>query len=121
MTKVLIVDDSPAQVLSLKKLIENWGYETMTASSADEALNIAQQEQPNVILMDIIMPGMNGFQATRELSKGAATKNIPIIFVSRRDGEADQVWGLRQGATAYVTKPVDPDTLFTAISEAIAA
>ena len=121
MTKVLIVDDSPAQVLSLKKLIENWGYETMTANGADEALNIARQEQPNVILMDIIMPGMNGFQATRELSKGAATKNIPIIFVSRRDGEADQVWGLRQGATAYVTKPVDPDTLLTAISEAIAA
>ncbi len=121
MAKVLIVDDSPAQIMSLKKLIENWGHETLTAETADEALEIARKEQPNVILMDIVMPGMNGFQATRKLSKDQATNNIPVIFVSKKDGEADQVWGIRQGATAYVTKPVDPDTLFMAISDAIAA
>lgn len=121
MAKVLIVDDSPAQVLSLKKLIENWGHEALTAGNADQALQIARQEQPNVILMDIVMPGMNGFQATRKLSKDRATNNIPVIFVSKRDGEADQFWGLRQGAKAYVTKPVNPDVLFTAISDAIAA
>ena len=121
MAKILIVDDSPAQVLSLKKLIEKWGHEALTAGNADQALQIARQEQPNVILMDIIMPGMNGFQATRKLSKDRATTNIPVILVSKKDGEADHFWGLRQGATAYVTKPVNPDLLLTAISDAIAA
>lgn len=121
MAKVLIVDDSAAQITSLKMLIENWGHEALTAESADQALQIARLEQPNVILMDIVMPGMNGFQATRKLSKDQATNRIPVIFVSKRDGEADQVWGMRQGATAYITKPVNPDALFTAISDAIAA
>jgi twitching motility two-component system response regulator PilH len=121
MAKVLIVDDSPAQVLSLKKLVEKWGHEALTAENADQALQIARQEQPNVILMDIVMPGMSGFQATRKLSKDQATQRIPVIFVSNKNDEADQVWGMRQGAAAYVTKPVDPDALFTAISSAIAA
>ena len=121
MAKVLIVDDSPAQITSLKNLVENWGHETLTAQSGNEALQIARQEQPNVILMDIVMPGMSGFQTTRKLSKDQATNNIPVIFVSIRDNETDRVWGMRQGATAYVTKPVDPESLLTAISDAIAA
>ncbi|MGA9575278.1 MAG: response regulator [Lysobacterales bacterium] len=121
MAKVLIVDDSPAQVFTLKNLIENWGHETITAESGDQAIEIARQESPDVILMDVVMPGMSGFQATRKLSKDIATCNIPVIFVSTKDGEADRVWGMRQGAAAYVTKPVNPDKLFTAITEAIAA
>ncbi len=121
MAKVLIVDDSPAQVFTLKNLIENWGHVTISAESGDQALQMARQEVPDVILMDVVMPGMSGFQATRKLSKDLATCRIPVIFVSTKDGEADRIWGMRQGATAYVTKPVNPDQLLTAISDAIAA
>jgi twitching motility two-component system response regulator PilH len=121
MAIVLIVDDSPAQVFTLKKLVEEWGHETLTAESGDQALEIARQEQPNVILMDVVMPGMSGFQTTRKLSRDQATHSIPVIFVSNKDGETDRVWGMRQGATAYVTKPVNPELLLTAISEAVAA
>jgi twitching motility two-component system response regulator PilH len=121
MAKILIVDDSPAQVFTLKNLVENWGYEAISAENGDQALEIARQEVPDVILMDVVMPGMSGFQTTRKLSKDLATCNIPVIFVSNKDGEADRVWGMRQGAAAYVTKPVNPDALFTAISAAITA
>jgi twitching motility two-component system response regulator PilH len=121
MAKVLIVDDSPSQVFTLKKLVEDWGHETLTAESGAQAMQIARQEQPNVILMDVVMSGMSGFQATRKLSRDQATRAIPVIFVSIRDGEADRVWGMRQGAIAYVTKPVNPEKLLTAITEAVAA
>ena len=121
MAKVLIVDDSPTQVFTLKKLVEDWGYEALTAENGDQALEIARQQQPNVILMDIVMPGMSGFQTTRKLSKDKSTHNIPVILVSTKDDEADHVWGMRQGATAYVTKPINPEILLSAISEAIVA
>lgn len=121
MAKVLIVDDSPTQIFVLKKLIEKWGHETLIAENGDQALEIARQEQPDVILMDIIMPGMSGFQATRKLAKDEATHDIPVIFVSTKDGEADRVWGMRQGAIGFVTKPVNPDALLSAITDAVAA
>jgi twitching motility two-component system response regulator PilH len=121
MAKVLIVDDSPSQIFTLKKLVEDWGHETLTAESGAQAMQIARQEQPNVILMDVVMSGMSGFQAARKLSRDQATRTIPVIFVSIRDGEADRVWGMRQGAIAYVTKPVNPEKLLTAITEAVAA
>ena len=121
MAKILIVDDSPTQIFTLKNLIEDWGYEAICAENGDQALEIARQESPDVILMDVVMPGMSGFQTTRKLSKDLATCNIPVIFVSTKDGEADRVWGMRQGATAYITKPVNPEVLQTAITDAIAA
>lgn len=121
MTKVLIVDDSPAQVFSLKTMVEKWGYETVTAGSGNEALEIAREQHPNVILLDVVMPGMSGFQAARELSRIDETRDIPVIFVSVKDDESDRVWGLRQGASAYVTKPVNPDILQSAITDAVAA
>ncbi len=121
MAKVLIVDDSPASIFVLKKLVEKWGHVALTAEDGNQAIEIASKEQPHVILMDIVMPGMSGFQATRKLSKGQTTHGIPVIFVSRKDDEADRIWGMRQGASAYVTKPVNPETLMTAISDAIAA
>ncbi|MFC1701205.1 PleD family two-component system response regulator [Pseudomonadota bacterium] len=121
MARVLIVDDSPSQVFTLKNLLEQWGHETITAENGTQALQMAREEVPDVILMDVVMPGMSGFQTTRKLSKDLATCRIPVIFVSTKDGEADRIWGMRQGATAYVTKPVNPESLMTAISDAIAA
>ncbi len=121
MSKVLIVDDSPTQVFALKNLVEEWGHEALIAENGDQALELASQEQPDVILMDIIMPGMSGFQTTRKLSKDPATRGIPVIFVSTKDGESDRVWGMRQGAIGFVTKPVNPELLLTAITNAVAA
>ncbi|MEJ8566667.1 response regulator [Elongatibacter sediminis] len=121
MTRVLIVDDSPAQLYSLRKIVEQAGHETLVADCGELAIELAADEHPEVILMDIVMPGMNGFQATRKLVQNENTSDIPVILVSTRTGETDRVWGIRQGATDYVTKPVNPDTLLSAISGAMAA
>ena len=121
MPKILIVDDSPVQLYHLRKLVEQGGHDALTVESGEEALELAADEHPSVILMDIVMPGMSGYTATRKLGKRQSTKHIPVIFVSSRDSETDRQWGLRQGAREYVTKPVDPNLLLTAISEAIAA
>jgi twitching motility two-component system response regulator PilH len=121
MPKVLIVDDSPAQLYDLCRMVEQAGHHAVIAESGEQALEVAAAEHPAVILMDIVMPGMSGYQATRRLGRIESTRHIPIIFVSSRDGEADRQWGLRQGAREYVTKPVNQITLLTAISEAMAA
>lgn len=121
MPKILIVDDSPTQLYCLRRLVERAGHQTVLAESGEQALEVAQREGPQVILMDIIMPGMSGYQATRRLNRTHATRHIPVIFVSSRDGESDRAWGLRQGARDYVTKPVDPAYLLSAISAAVAA
>lgn len=121
MSKILIVDDSPTQLYSLRQIVEGGGHQTLTAASGEQALELAADENPAVILMDIVMPGMSGYQAKRRLGKTDSTRHIPVIFVTSKDGEADRVWGLRQGAREYVTKPVNPALLLTAISEAMAA
>ena len=121
MSKVLIVDDSHSQLYYLRKMVEKGGHNAVTADSGEKALEVASDERPEVILMDIVMPGMSGYTATRKLGKSQSTRNIPVIFVTSRDSEADRTWGLRQGAMEYVTKPVNPNLLLTAISEAIAA
>ena len=121
MLKILIVDDSPTQLYSLRKIVEQGGHQAVTVESGEEALEIAADEHPNVILMDIVMPGMSGYQAKRRLAKTNETCHIPVIFVSTKSGEADRSWGLRLGAIEYITKPVNPTALLTAISEAIAA
>lgn len=121
MLKVLIVDDSPAQVLSICRIIEQAGHKALVAHSGEQAIALACEEKPQVILMDIIMPGMNGYQATRRLSKDERTRDIPVIMVSSRDSETDRAWGMRQGARDYVTKPVNNHSLLNAISGAMAA
>ena len=121
MSKILIVDDSPAQRFSLCKMVESGGHQPIAAESGEKALELAADEHPAVILMDIVMPGMSGYQATRRLHKSDSTRHIPVIFVSSRSGDADRAWGLRQGASEYVTKPVDANRLLAAISEAMAA
>jgi twitching motility two-component system response regulator PilH len=121
MTKVLIVDDSPTQRLSLRQMVEQGGHQTVVAESGERALELANDENPTVILMDIVMPGMNGYQATRRLSRSINTSHIPVIFVTTCSNETDRVWGMRQGARDYVTKPVNAQTLLSAISAAMAA
>jgi twitching motility two-component system response regulator PilH len=121
MSKILIVDDSPAQLYCLSQIVEQAGHQPVLAESGEQAIEVAASERPSVILMDIVMPGMSGYQAKRTLGRNRDTRHIPVIFVSAKNGEADRAWGLRQGASEYVTKPVNPTLLLTAISEAVAA
>lgn len=105
MARVLIIDDSPTEVHVLSGMLKKHGYDVITAATGEEGIEAAKNETPDLILMDIVMPGLNGFQATRAISKHAATKDIPIIIVSTKGQETDKIWGLRQGASDYVTKP----------------
>ena len=115
MAKILIVDDSPTELHVLTGHLQAAGYEAITAGNAEEGLAVAKAELPDLILMDVVMPGLNGFQATRQLSRNPDTAEIPIIMVTTKGQETDRAWGLRQGAREYVVKPVAPDDLLNKI------
>ncbi len=119
MPRVLIVDDSPTETYKFKETLEKHGFEIITADNGADGVAVARQEQPDVVLMDVVMPGLNGFQATRQLSKGDDTKHIPVIIVTTKDQETDKVWGRRQGASDYLTKPVDDAVLIDTINRAM--
>ncbi len=120
MARILIVDDSPAQMYAIRQIIEHEGHEILSADNGESGLDVAIQSRPDVILMDIVMPDMNGYQVTRKLRRDKSTKAIPIIFVSTKSNDFDRAWGLRQGAVAYVTKPVDSKELLDAVHTALA-
>lgn len=115
MARILIIDDSPTDIHVYGKLLEKNGHDVSSAPSAEEGIAKAKAEHPDLILMDVIMPGMNGFQATRSLSKDPETADIPVIIISTKNMETDKVWGLRQGAKDYVTKPVKDSVLLQKI------
>ena len=120
MINILIIDDSPTEVHKLTTILEKNGYKVHIAENGEQGVKLAKQLLPQLILMDVVMPGVNGFQATRQLGRNEATKNIPIIIVSTKDQHADKVWGMRQGAKAYLVKPVSESDLMKAISDALA-
>ncbi|HKJ77245.1 MAG TPA: response regulator [Gammaproteobacteria bacterium] len=111
MAQILVVDDSPTELHYLSTLLERHGYAVTTATDGEQAVSKARETDPKLILMDVVMPGMNGFQATRQLARDAQTAGIPVIMVTTKDQETDRVWGLRQGAKAYLTKPVEEGDL----------
>ncbi|MGA7801493.1 MAG: response regulator [Gammaproteobacteria bacterium] len=119
MARILIVDDSPTEIHVLKNILDKNGFETLTAQSGEEGIETAKREQPDLILMDVVMPGLNGFQATRQLVRGADTSAIPIIIVTTKDQETDRVWGMRQGAKDYITKPVSEGDLVGKVKAAL--
>ena len=119
MALVLIVDDSPTDVHVMQKALEEGGYRTASAADGSEAIRKARELHPDLILMDIVMPGLNGFQATRELAANPETRSIPVIMVSSKSQESDRVWGLRQGAVDYLVKPVTSDQLLRKAQAAI--
>jgi twitching motility two-component system response regulator PilH len=120
MARILIVDDSPSQLLGLKRLVEKMGHETLTAEDGAAGVEAAKRELPDLVLMDVVMPNLNGFQATRSISKDPSTSHIPVILVTTKDQDTDRVWGMRQGARAFVTKPVNEAELTKAVTEALA-
>jgi twitching motility two-component system response regulator PilH len=115
-SKILVVDDSPTDRQYLSEMLSKNGFKVSTAESAEDAMAKLKQSRPDLVLMDVVMPGQNGFQATRALSKDESTKNIPVILCSSKGQETDKVWGLRQGARDYVVKPVNPADLLAKIA-----
>ena len=116
MANILIVDDSPTEIHVLTGMLVKNGYTVSSASSAEEGITKAKSDKPDLILMDVVMPGMNGFQAARQISNDPETKNIPIIIVSTKDQETDKMWGMRQGAKDYVTKPAKEKDLISKVN-----
>ena len=119
MSKILVVDDSPTEIFQFKEMLEKMGHEVITADNGREGVEMAVKEQPDVVLMDIVMPGLNGFQATRQLSRSKETQHIPVIIVTAKNQQADQVWGERQGAKAYLVKHINEKQLVSAISDVL--
>ena len=117
MARILIVDDSPTQLLSLKRVVEKLGHIVLSAEDGSAGVEVAKREVPDLILMDVVMPNLNGFQATRSISKDPKTSHIPVILVTTKGQETDKIWGMRQGAKAYVTKPIDEKELVQAIND----
>jgi len=117
MARILIVDDSPSQLVGMKRTVEKLGHQVVTAEDGAAGVETAKRELPDLILMDVVMPNLNGFQATRTIAKDPKTSHIPIILVTTKDQDTDRVWGLRQGAKAYVTKPIDEAELTRTINE----
>jgi twitching motility two-component system response regulator PilH len=121
MARILIVDDSPSQLMGIRRIVEKLGHEARTAEDGAAGVEVAKRELPDLILMDVVMPNLNGFQATRSISREPTTKHIPVILVTTKDQETDRMWGMRQGAKAYLTKPVSEDELAEAITRHLVA
>lgn len=115
--KVLIVDDSAEDTRKAALLLQRAGHIVISANNGIDGVAMAKAQLPDLILMDVVMPGLNGFQATRQLTKDEVTRNIPVIVVSGKKEETDKVWALRQGAKAYLTKAIERKTLFDTIGE----
>jgi twitching motility two-component system response regulator PilH len=113
---VLIVDDSPTDRQYLTDILAKSGFQVATAESAEEALSKVRQQRPDLVLMDVVMPGQNGFQATRTLSRDSATKDIPVIICTTKGQDTDRIWGMRQGARDYIVKPVAAADLLAKIA-----
>jgi twitching motility two-component system response regulator PilH len=119
MSHIMIVDDSPTEVHIMKTALEKHGFKTMSAANGNECLTLARELRPDLIFMDVVMPGLNGFQATRTLSRDPQTRSIPIVMVTTKDQESDRIWGMRQGAVDYLVKPVDATDLVAKANEVL--
>ncbi len=113
--KILLVDDSKTELHVLSELLTKKGYKVRTAENGEEALKRLQEEKPDLILMDVVMPGQNGFQLTRAITRDPDFANVPVIICTSKNQETDRVWVMRQGARDYVVKPVNPDELLAKI------
>ena len=114
--KILIVDDSPTERLYLTDILVKNGFAVSTAVNGDEAIERIRAERPELILMDVVMPGANGFQVTRAIARDPELAALPVIICSSKNQETDRIWGLRQGAKDYLVKPVDPERLLASIA-----
>ncbi|HEY0662838.1 MAG TPA: twitching motility response regulator PilH [Lysobacter sp.] len=121
MARILIVDDSPSQLMGIRRIVEKLGHEAITAEDGAQGVEVCKRELPDLVLMDVVMPNLNGFQATRSITREPTTKHIPVILVTTKDQDTDRVWGMRQGAKAYITKPFSETDLADVITQVMSA
>jgi len=114
-SKILVVDDSKTELHLLSEMLGKRGYQVRTAENGDEAMRRLGEDKPDLILMDVVMPGQNGFQLTRAITRDPRFADVPVIMCTSKNQETDKVWGMRQGARDYVVKPVDADELMAKI------
>ncbi len=118
-SKILVVDDSPTERYFLADLLAKRGYSVVTAENGNEAIAKARAERPSLVLMDVVMPGVSGFQAARAIARDPELRSIPVILCTSKAAETDRIWGLRQGARAYMVKPVNPEELLAKIADLV--
>jgi twitching motility two-component system response regulator PilH len=114
--RILVVDDSPTERHVLTEILQKAGYSVIIAETGERAIELAKQEVPDLILMDVVMPGMNGYQATRTITRDEVTRHIPVIMCTSKGLETDKIWGMRQGAHDYLVKPIDSTALLGKIA-----
>ena len=119
MARILLIEDSPTEAAVMSQLLERNGHQVTTSGNAEDGIAAARRDKPDLVLMDVVLPGMNGFQATRALSRDEATAHIPVVIVSTKGMETDRVWGMRQGAKDYVVKPPAEADLIARIKKLI--
>ena len=113
---ILVVDDSPTERFFTVDVLTRAGYQVSTAENGEEGIAKAKALKPDLILMDVVMPGLNGYQATRTLTRDESTSNIPVIVCTSKGQETDKIWGMRQGAVDYLVKPLNPEELLQRIA-----
>ncbi len=119
--KILVVDDSAVERYHLTDFLSQQGYSVIEAMDGEDAILKARSHKPDLVLMDVVMPGANGFQITRTMSRDPELESIPVIMCTAKDGETDKVWGMRQGARGYLTKPIEHQALLAVIAQMSAA
>jgi twitching motility two-component system response regulator PilH len=118
---ILIIDDSPTDVRVFTTLLERAGHQVAAVSTAEEGIERVRAALPDLVIMDVIMPGMNGFQATRTLTRDPKTQHVPVVMITTKSMETDRVWGMRQGARAFITKPVNEKELLACINDLLSS
>jgi twitching motility two-component system response regulator PilH len=118
---ILIIDDSPTDVRVFTTLLERAGHHVAAVSAAEEGIEQVRANAPDLVIMDVIMPGMNGFQATRTLTRDPKTQHVPVVMITTKSMETDRVWGMRQGARAFITKPVNEKELLACINDLLSS
>lgn len=113
---ILVVEDSPTQLHLVKSALQARGYHVITASNGEEGVEIARKERPSLVVLDVILPGRNGFQVCRDLKNCPDTKDVPVIVLTSKNQDSDRFWGMKQGADAYLTKPCTNEDLLAAIA-----
>ena len=117
MARILLIEDSPTDTAVLTQLLQRNGHEVTASGSAEDGIEACKREKPDLVLMDVVLPGMNGFQATRAITRESSTKHIPVLIVSTKGMDTDRAWGMRQGARDYIVKPPNEDALIARIEQ----
>ena len=119
MARILLIEDSPTDRAVFTQWLEKAGHEVLSTDNAEDGLQMARSQLPQLVLMDVVLPGMSGFQATRALARDEATRQIPVLIVSTKNMETDKAWGLRQGAVDYIVKPPREEDLIARINQLV--